>query len=46
VWKELLNVFEVAFKTFGRIDIVVANAGIGRTERIWESTLDDDMMVY
>ena len=41
-WSDLLNLFEFAHATFGQIDIVVANAGIGRSETIWEDSFDED----
>jgi NAD(P)-dependent dehydrogenase (short-subunit alcohol dehydrogenase family) len=42
-WEDQLNIFELTVKTHGRVDIVIANAGIDEVaEDVFVDTFDDD----
>ena len=39
-WDDLLDLHELAIKTYGTIDVVVANAGVNEIEDIFEDKYD------
>ena len=39
-WSNLYDLFEVAIRTYGRVDIVIANAGVPEIEDIFEDKFD------
>ncbi|EJT99236.1 NADP-binding protein [Dacryopinax primogenitus] len=41
LWSDLLELFDVAFQAHGRVDIVLANAGIGEIADLFDPVLDD-----
>jgi len=41
-WDELLDLYELAIKTYGTLDAVVANAGLGEVEDIFEDKYDSN----
>ncbi|KAK7888187.1 hypothetical protein LTR67_009064 [Exophiala xenobiotica] len=40
-WASLLELFETAIREFGRLDIVLANAGVAEVEDIFADTIDE-----
>lgn len=41
-WPTILSTFDTAVKHFGRVDILIANAGIGESEDIFQDDYDAD----
>ncbi|KAI9167886.1 3-hydroxyacyl-CoA dehydrogenase type-2 [Paramyrothecium foliicola] len=41
-WKQLVHVFEVTIATFGKVDMVVANAGIMESTKILDMQVDEE----
>ncbi|KAF4336397.1 levodione reductase [Fusarium beomiforme] len=42
VWNDLVNLFKTTHEKYGRIDQVLANAGIGPSADYFSDTIDDD----
>jgi NAD(P)-dependent dehydrogenase (short-subunit alcohol dehydrogenase family) len=41
VWPDMLNLFQTAIKAFGKVDIVVANAGLMESKPFFELDVDE-----
>jgi len=41
-WSAVLNFFTKAWEEFGRIDVVLSNAGIHASETLFEDNLEED----
>jgi NAD(P)-dependent dehydrogenase (short-subunit alcohol dehydrogenase family) len=41
VWSDMLNLFNTAIKTFGKVDVVVANAGLMESKPFFQLDVDE-----